>query len=150
MNLYYLWLLSAASLFICFTNNIYFLYIFSCDCAPGYTGPLCQHSLNECESSPCLHGICVDQEDGFRCFCQPGKNSYLFNLFLYIINIFIINSNMSSSSSQAQPVPIRRYKASPHSASCAFACRVIQSIMSQIELFTTCIEHQQWKQLNVC
>lgn len=44
-----------------------------CECAPGYTGPLCQHNLNECESSPCVHGICVDQEDGFRCFCQPGK-----------------------------------------------------------------------------
>ncbi|XP_046804238.1 protein jagged-1-like [Lucilia cuprina] len=46
---------------------------FRCECTPGYTGPLCQHSLNECESSPCIHGICVDQEDGFRCFCQPGN-----------------------------------------------------------------------------
>lgn len=56
----------------------HFPYIFqsfccSCECAPGFTGPLCQHNLNECESSPCVHGICVDQEDGFRCFCQPGK-----------------------------------------------------------------------------
>lgn len=46
---------------------------FRCECPPGFTGPLCQHNLNECESSPCVHGICVDQEDGFRCFCQPGK-----------------------------------------------------------------------------
>lgn len=44
-----------------------------CECTAGYTGPLCQHNLNECESSPCVHGICVDQDDGFRCFCQPGK-----------------------------------------------------------------------------
>lgn len=49
-----------------------FCFCCSCECAPGYTGPLCQHNLNECESSPCVHGICVDQEDGFRCFCQPG------------------------------------------------------------------------------
>jgi hypothetical protein len=46
---------------------------FRCECPPGFTGPLCQHNLNECESSPCVHGICVDQEDGFRCFCQPGE-----------------------------------------------------------------------------
>lgn len=52
-----------------------------CDCTPGYTGPLCQHSLNECESSPCVHGICVDQEDGFRCFCQPGEYTMLFAIF---------------------------------------------------------------------
>lgn len=55
-----------------------------CDCAPGFTGPLCQHNLNECESSPCVHGICVDQEDGFRCFCQPGNiRSFLFIFVIY-------------------------------------------------------------------
>lgn len=59
------------SLFISLNSNVLFHY--RCDCAPGFTGPLCQHNLNECESSPCVHGICVDQEDGFRCFCQPGK-----------------------------------------------------------------------------
>lgn len=50
-----------------------FIFLHRCECTAGYTGPLCQHNLNECESSPCVHGICVDQEDGFRCFCQPGK-----------------------------------------------------------------------------
>lgn len=46
---------------------------FRCECTSSYTGPICQHNLNECESSPCVHGICVAQEDGFRCFCHPGK-----------------------------------------------------------------------------
>lgn len=55
------------------TNFFFFFdFIIRCACMAGYTGPLCQHNLNECESSPCVHGICVDQEDGFRCFCQPG------------------------------------------------------------------------------
>ncbi|XP_037958807.1 serine-rich adhesin for platelets-like [Teleopsis dalmanni] len=45
---------------------------FRCDCKPGFTGLFCQHSMNFCESSPCMHGICVDHEHGFRCFCQPG------------------------------------------------------------------------------
>lgn len=52
---------------------------FRCECPQGFTGPLCQHNLNECESSPCVHGICVDQEDGFRCFCQPGFSGDLCN-----------------------------------------------------------------------
>lgn len=55
---------------------------FRCECPPGFTGPLCQHNLNECESSPCVHGICVDQEDGFRCFCQPGMNIILIKIKL--------------------------------------------------------------------
>lgn len=71
-----------------------------CECAPGYTGPLCQHNLNECESSPCVHGICVDQEDGFRCFCQPGKcellNTELF-LFPFLVSLFFFCSDCSNS-----------------------------------------------------
>lgn len=55
-----------------FTNST---FPFRCECPQSFTGPLCQHNLNECESSPCVHGICVDQEDGFRCFCQPGTTS---------------------------------------------------------------------------
>lgn len=65
---------------------IWYLYSHCrCECTPGFTGPLCQHNLNECESSPCVHGICVDQEDGFRCFCQPGKYTFI---FIYLRNLF--------------------------------------------------------------
>lgn len=61
----------------CFHGNrtINSSFPFRCECPSTYTGPICQHNLNECESSPCVHGICVDQEDGFRCFCQPGLKS---------------------------------------------------------------------------
>lgn len=60
---------------------------FRCECPQGFTGPLCQHNLNECESSPCVHGICVDQEDGFRCFCQPG-NAKAFTAISSIIRFY--------------------------------------------------------------
>lgn len=73
------------TLFDIFFLNLYFC-IFRCECAPGFTGPLCQHNLNECESSPCVHGICVDQEDGFRCFCQPGK--WAFWVLIYLMKFY--------------------------------------------------------------
>ena len=60
---------------------------FRCECPTGFAGPLCQHNLNECESSPCIHGICVDQEDGFRCFCQPGEFCKIQNNFYEIVKI---------------------------------------------------------------
>lgn len=69
--------------------SFFYFYILSrCDCTQGYAGPLCQHNLNECESSPCVHGICVDQEDGFRCFCQPGE-MILFFFFTFVFVCFI-------------------------------------------------------------
>lgn len=64
-----------------------------CECTQGYTGPLCQHNLNECESSPCVHGICVDQEDGFRCFCQPGILCFLIYYLCFSLS-FQIDDNL--------------------------------------------------------
>lgn len=28
--------------------------------------------INECESSPCVHGNCTDQVNGYLCECIPG------------------------------------------------------------------------------
>lgn len=87
-----------------------------CECAPGYTGPLCQHNLNECESSPCVHGICVDQEDGFRCFCQPGKCVVDFlspffvlpfddsNLFYRVLNTIFLEGNSANKTRPNGPL----------------------------------------------
>uniref|UniRef100_A0A182MTH8 EGF-like domain-containing protein n=1 Tax=Anopheles culicifacies TaxID=139723 RepID=A0A182MTH8_9DIPT len=45
----------------------------SCICQSGFTGPFCQHNVNECTSNPCANnGICIDGEGDFSCECQPG------------------------------------------------------------------------------
>ncbi len=48
---------------------------FSCDCAPGWTGPHCQEDVDECLSAPCANGgMCMDATDGggFACSCPFG------------------------------------------------------------------------------
>ena len=45
--------------------------------------------IDECESSPCIHGKCVDGIDKYKCHCEPGftgphceegENSYYTNV----------------------------------------------------------------------
>ncbi|XP_005915556.1 protein eyes shut homolog isoform X1 [Haplochromis burtoni] len=45
---------------------------FRCHCRRGFTGPRCEINVDECSSSPCLHGFCYDVVDGFYCLCSPG------------------------------------------------------------------------------
>ncbi|XP_029691510.1 protein eyes shut homolog [Takifugu rubripes] len=45
---------------------------FRCHCRRGFTGPRCEINVDECSSSPCLHGFCYDAVDGFYCLCSPG------------------------------------------------------------------------------
>ena len=47
-------------------------YEFRCDCADGYTGSVCQHSVDDCIDSPCVHGQCVDQHQDVQCVCEVG------------------------------------------------------------------------------
>lgn len=35
-------------------------------------GMLCNVEINECASSPCGVGSCVDGDNGFHCLCPPG------------------------------------------------------------------------------
>lgn len=49
-------------------------YIFSyeCICVQGITGKNCETNINECESSPCLSGTCIDKIGGYKCECEVG------------------------------------------------------------------------------
>jgi hypothetical protein len=46
---------------------------YTCACAPGFSGALCQTNINECAGSPCQNGgACVDGINGYLCACAPG------------------------------------------------------------------------------
>ena len=47
--------------------------LFHCGCPVGWTGSHCEVNINECASNPCVHGVCVDREGGYQCFCVPGR-----------------------------------------------------------------------------
>ena len=43
---------------------------YTCDCtSTGYEGTTCQTNHNDCTSSSCAHGTCVDGVNGFTCDC---------------------------------------------------------------------------------
>ncbi|KAB0800392.1 hypothetical protein PPYR_06132 [Photinus pyralis] len=45
---------------------------YECLCLTGVTGRNCEININECESSPCLTGTCVDKIGGYICECDDG------------------------------------------------------------------------------
>jgi Golgi apparatus protein 1 len=47
---------------------------FKCICPAGFTGPLCQTDIDDCQTdNPCLNGgSCADLVNSFRCLCVPG------------------------------------------------------------------------------
>ena len=40
-------------------------------------GTLCEANINECDSSPCQHGACVDGVNMFECWCDAGYTGRL-------------------------------------------------------------------------
>lgn len=43
-----------------------------CTCPSGRHGERCEQDVDECESSPCAVGQCVNTGSGYRCECPPG------------------------------------------------------------------------------
>lgn len=38
---------------------------FSCRCPEGYHDPTCLSEVDECDSNPCIHGVCRDGLNGY-------------------------------------------------------------------------------------
>ncbi|XP_063155949.1 protein crumbs homolog 1 [Candoia aspera] len=49
-----------------------FYSYFHCTCVKGWTGTQCEISVDECSSSPCVHGNCSDGISAYKCVCDPG------------------------------------------------------------------------------
>ncbi|XP_026886754.2 protein crumbs homolog 2b [Electrophorus electricus] len=45
---------------------------YSCECAPGWEGEVCQNAKDECASGPCVHGTCRDLLGEYQCECARG------------------------------------------------------------------------------
>ncbi|XP_058822822.1 protein crumbs isoform X2 [Topomyia yanbarensis] len=45
---------------------------YECICVPGTMGKNCEVNINECDSSPCKNGNCVDGIGNYTCECEPG------------------------------------------------------------------------------
>uniref|UniRef100_A0A7N8XF14 Slit homolog 1b (Drosophila) n=1 Tax=Mastacembelus armatus TaxID=205130 RepID=A0A7N8XF14_9TELE len=47
---------------------------YRCDCEKGYRGALCnlQGEPGSCQGLLCLHGHCLETEEGEHCVCEPG------------------------------------------------------------------------------
>ncbi|XP_076800340.1 coagulation factor IX-like isoform X1 [Clavelina lepadiformis] len=43
-----------------------------CNCPEGWFGRDCAQDINECDTSPCEHGRCVNHAGTFECSCEAG------------------------------------------------------------------------------
>ncbi|XP_068689881.1 uncharacterized protein [Montipora foliosa] len=66
------------ALAMCTTNCSHFLDCesrhgsYHCNCQAGFTGHHCDTNVDECSSSPCIHGKCEDGVNRYDCVCSKG------------------------------------------------------------------------------
>uniref|UniRef100_A0A8C1XLW1 Slit homolog 3 (Drosophila) n=1 Tax=Cyprinus carpio TaxID=7962 RepID=A0A8C1XLW1_CYPCA len=46
----------------------------TCECPSGHSGPLCEETTSQspCQSSRCVHGVCVPKGSSYSCSCADG------------------------------------------------------------------------------
>lgn len=42
----------------------------------GWTGKKCDVDIDECASTPCVHGTCINGVNHYTCECHPGYTGY--------------------------------------------------------------------------
>ena len=71
---------------------------FTCECAAGYTGTMCDIDINDCDPNPCQNeGTCTDGVASFICDCVTGytgntcdvEGMYIWGLYYTIGNSMI-------------------------------------------------------------
>ena len=53
-----------------------------CKCRDAFTGTRCEKERMMCESSPCEHGVCINQPGGYTCVCERGYEGMLIRQLL--------------------------------------------------------------------
>lgn len=64
------------------------------ECAPGYTGTLCEFNIDDCPGVDCSgHGLCVDGVNSFSCSCDLGFTGALCSdIGISTLSIIVQNS----------------------------------------------------------
>lgn len=67
VNLVRKYVFQAALFFLYLEYSLIFAFSFT-----GFSGDLCNFEYNECDSNPCVNGLCIDHIGTYSCQCTKG------------------------------------------------------------------------------